>query len=315
MSVYTAVDERELSAFLARFELGAARAFNGIEAGIENSNWFLTTECGEYVLTVFEHAGSDELRWYLGLMARLCSHGIPCAAPQRARGGAYLEMLKGKPAAIVARLSGTHVEYPDERHCRALGQQLARIHAAASDYGPERHSTRGPGWRARVTAALRGQVGAADARLLDAAEAAAADDPDDLPAGVIHADLFRDNALFDGARLSGVLDFYYAHHGAFVYDLAVAFIDWCIIPGGQLEKTTARALVAGYDEVRALTPPETERWPAMVQAAASRFWLSRLHDLTFPRDGELVQVKDPTPFRAVFDRALTYPDEFSAILR
>ncbi len=313
MSVYTIVERDELEAFLLGFELGALRTHSGIEAGIENTNYFVTTTRGEFVLTLFEVTPVEDLDFCLALMAHLADAGIPSAHPVADRAGRYLQELNGKPAALVERLPGRSVAQPGPAHCAAIGAAMARMHLAAADFPRGRVNERGREWRREVIARLRPVVDAADRALLEAiADDAELAEQRDLPHGVIHADLFHDNALFVEERLTGIIDFYYAHTGLFVYDLAVTLADWCFTAAG-LDGALATQLVEAYAAVRPLTAAERAAWVPAVRAAGTRFWLSRLHDQCFPREGALTHIKDPAPFRRVLQTAMDAPARLDAV--
>lgn len=300
MSVYTEVSPRELSAFLDDYALGTLRRHEGISAGIENTNYFVSTTEGEFVLTLFEFTPAADLPFFLDLMAHLAERGVPSAHPLANRAGRYLSRLNDRPAALVRRLRGKSLEAPDPSHCRAIGAALARLHAAAADFPAQRGNDRGPEWRDEAATRLTGRLSREDAALLEwaiAEQRGAGGDA--LPGGVIHADLFRDNALFEGERVSGIIDFYYACNGPHVYDLAVTVADWCFDADGTFDPARAAALLEGYHAVRPLLPAERDAWAESLRAAGLRFWLSRLLDLHFPRAGALTHVKEPTPFRHV----------------
>ena len=301
MSVYTVIEHHELEAFLADYEVGALCNFSGITAGIENTNYFVTTAVGDYVLTLFEFTPAAELPFFLALMAHLAEHGVPSAHPLADRAGRFLTTLKGRPAALVMRLPGASVAHPDRSHCQAIGQAMARMHLATQDFSGQRHNDRGPEWRAEVARMVAPTLSGADRRLLAASvEEFRGDRFAGLPSGVIHADLFRDNALFQAHHLTGLIDFYYAHRGPFIYDLAVAVADWCFDDDKHLlDAALVGALVGAYHQVRPLLVAEGAAWTRALRAAGLRFWLSRLKDRHFPRDGALVHTKDPEPFKRV----------------
>lgn len=292
MSVYTAVGRAELAAWLRFFDVGELIDFAGIAAGVENSNYFVTTTEGRWVLTLFERLAAAELDFYLGLMAHLAARGFPCPRPRADESGALWRPLAGKPASLVSRLDGGCIETPIPAHCRAIGEALGRMHRLAADFPLSLPNPRGAAWREATARRLLPLMAKDDQALLaDELAFQAAQDFSSLPRGVIHADLFRDNVLWlpDGT-LSGILDFYFAGGDCLLFDLAVAANDWCL-DGPALE-----ALLAGYGSERALTPAEEAVWPAMRRAAALRFWLSRLDDSLNPRPGEVVTVKDPGHF-------------------
>lgn len=306
MSVYTPVSQPELAAWLRNYAVGALEALEPIKAGIENTNYFVTTSQGHYVLTLFERLPAAELPFYIDLMAHLARHGIPCPAPVASLHDAYLGELNGKPAALVTRLPGRSIVRPGTAECRELGLLLARMHLAARSYGAYLENPRGPRWWRMAARDLEPFVDAGERRLLEAELAFQARQRfPDLPRGPVHADLFRDNALFEGARLSGVFDFYFAGVDCLLYDVAVCANDWCLADPARdraLEPGRLQAFLGAYDALRPFSAEEREAWPAMLRAAALRFWLSRLRDLHLPRPGELVHAHDPAHFRDILER-------------
>jgi len=303
LSVYTPVSEAELAQWLRNYSVGTLVALEPIKAGIENTNYFVTTAQGRYVLTLFERLPAEELPFYLGLMAHLARHGIPCPAPIADLSDQYLQRLNGKPAALVTRLPGRSVERPDAAACGALGMLLARMHLAGRSYGAYLENPRGAKWWRFAAREVAPFLDAEKRSLLEAELAFQAEQRlPDLPRGPVHADLFRDNALFERGRISGVIDFYFAGVDALLYDVAVCANDWCLVDpaaDGRLDAERARALVAGYRSVRPVEAGERKAWPALLRAAALRFWLSRLHDFHLPRPGMLVHAHDPEHFRRI----------------
>jgi len=302
LSVYTPVSEAELDAWLRNYSVGRLQALEPIKAGIENSNYFVTTTQGRYVLTLFERLPAAELPFYLDLMAHLARHGIPSPAPIADLTDQYLQRLNGKPAALVTRLPGASLEHPGEPECAELGALLARMHLAGRSYGAYLENPRGPKWWRLAAADLKPFLGDEESTLLDSELAFQAQHRfPDLPRGPVHADLFRDNALFEAGRISGVIDFYFAGVECLLYDLAVCANDWCLDASLGLERTRADALLGAYAAVRPLAPAERAAWPVMLRAAALRFWLSRLHDFHLPRPGMLVHAHDPAHFRRILE--------------
>ncbi|MCC6211442.1 MAG: homoserine kinase [Burkholderiales bacterium] len=305
MSVFTPVSEDQLAAWLKGYSVGAPVALEPIAAGIENTNYFVTTSQGRYVLTLFERLPASEVPFYLELMAHLARHGIPCPAPIAGLDDRYLSQLNGKPAALVTRLEGTSVEHPGLRECAELGGLLARMHLAARTYGGYLENPRGPKWWRRAAADVRPFLGEAALGLLESELACQAQRRfPDLPRAAVHADLFRDNAVFVNGRISGVFDFYFAGVDCYLFDIAVCANDWCLVDPERdcaLDEGRTRALLDAYAAVRPLQPAERAAWPVMLRAAALRFWLSRLHDLHLPRPGELVKVHDPEHFRRILE--------------
>ena len=300
MSVFTPISRDELTAFLARYDLGELVDYQGISAGVENTNYFVTTELGRWVLTIFEKHGADELPFFIDLMAFLAEHGIPCPHPIADEEGRYLQTLKDKPAVLVQRLSGANPMQPNPRQCHAIGASLGSMHKASRHFPQRRPNERGPHWWRQAGARVLPHLDADDAALLrDELAFQAAHRAPELPRGIIHADLFRDNATFEGDRLTGIIDFYYACHDVLLYDVAVTVNDWCSAPDGRLDAERLSALLSAYRQQRPPTEAEYEAWPVLLRGAALRFWLSRLCDQIFPREGELTHTKDPDEFKRI----------------
>ena len=302
MSVYTPVSEAELDEWLRNYSVGRLQALEPIKAGIENSNFFVTTTQGKYVLTLFERLPAAELPFYLALMAHLARHGIPSPAPIADLSDQYLQRLNGKPAALVTRLPGRSLERPGAAECGELGALLARMHLAGRSYPAYLENPRGPKWWRLAAADIKPFLTSEESTMLEEELAFQAQHRfPDLPRGPVHADLFRDNALFENARISGVIDFYFAGVDCLLYDVAVCANDWCLDAKFGLEPGRTDALLAAYEAVRPLAPTEREAWPVMLRAAALRFWLSRLHDFHLPRPGMLVHAHDPEHFRKILE--------------
>lgn len=302
MSVFTKVDSQQLATFLTRFDCGELVEHRGIAAGIENTNYFVTTTGGRYVLTLFENHGADELPFFLDLMAYLAEHDIPTAHPVPTRDGSYLTELNGKPAALVQRLTGASLDHPDPAACAEIGRTLARFHRVSADFPEHRAPDRDLAWAQDVARQLHSKATDDELALLDDEIAFQQDQSrNGLPKGAIHADLFRDNALFDDGELTGIIDLYYACTDVFAYDLAVTLNDWCVDAQGRSRAAERDALLAGYLAERPFSPAEQTAWPGLLRAAALRFWVSRMQDQYFPRAGEMTYIKDPTPFRRILE--------------
>lgn len=302
MSVFTTVHEHQLSQFLTQFDCGRLVSLKGIAAGIENTNYFVTTDRYALVLTLFEHHKADELHYFLDLMAYLAEHDIPTAHPMPSISGSYLSELNGKPAALVRRLPGGSLEHPNADECHTMGIALGQMHRASTGFSGYRAPDRALPWLLETGGMLASHL----AQDLDVDSAQLLEDElrfqqhhprDHLPQGAIHADLFRDNALYEQGRLTGIIDLYYACNDALVYDLAVTVNDWCRNAQDGIDETRARALLAGYQRERPINDDERAAWPGLLRAAALRFWLSRLKDQCFPREGEMTFLKDPDVFR------------------
>ncbi|MDR0634701.1 MAG: homoserine kinase [Azoarcus sp.] len=309
MSVFTLPSEEALARWVDGYAIGGLTGFEGIAGGVQNSNFFVTTTLGRYVLTLFEDIARADLPYYLHLMAHLARHGLPVPAPIADRDDEYLGTLAGKPAVLVSRLPGSSETTPGAAHCARIGAMLAGLHLAGRTYGRRQPNPRGPRWRSQAAALLRPHLPADEAALLDdELRFQARIDLARLPAGAIHGDLFRDNVLWTDEFIGGIIDFYFAGHDALLFDVAVTVNDWCGTPAGELDPTRTDALLIAYHAARPFTDAERNAWPAMLRAAALRFWLSRAIDRHLPRAGELVQVKDPGAYRDILrQRARSVP--------
>ncbi len=300
MSVYTTISQEELIEFLGQYSVGELTAHEGIQAGIENTNYFVSTTNGEFVLTIFEQLEWEELPYFLDIMAFLAEHEVPSAHPVADQGGNYLRKLLNKPAALVQRLNGRSVDQPNQAQCAELGQALGRMHAMAHNFNGHRENPRGISWCRETIKAIAAKMETEEQSLLDEElQFQSASRRRELPQGIIHADLFRDNALFIDDQLTGIIDFYYACNDALLYDVAITVNDWCREADGSIDSIRYDSFLTSYRKQRPVTDNEHEQWPAMLRAAALRFWLSRLQDLHFPRPGEMTHTKDPGTFRKV----------------
>lgn len=305
MAVFTTVTEADISAWLSDFSLGTLLELQGIPAGIENTNYFVTTSQGRFVLTLFEKLTSSELPFYLNLMSHLARHGIPCPAPAARQNQRLLGELNGKPACIMSRLNGKSVEQPDASQCAALGAMLARVHLAGMCFPETLPNPRGAQWRRDTLPQVLPFLTAQDALLLrDEIDFQAQNECDTLPKGIIHADLFRDNVLLTGNEVGGLIDFYFACTDDLLYDVAITVNDWCTTGQDNLDEVRTHAFLRAYHAVRPFEPIEAERWPLTLRLAALRFWLSRLFDLHLPREGELVNAHDPDRFKHILQHHL-----------
>ena len=309
MAVFTSVTEAELSAWLSGYSLGQVQQLQGISSGIENTNYFLTTANGRFVLTLFEKLTASELPFYLNLMSHLARHGIPCPAPVANRHNSFLGELNGKPACIVSRLSGASTTAPSSAQCAAMGAMLGQMHVAGQSFAHNMPNARGATWRAATAPLVRPYVDAEQAELLTSEVALhAGRDLSGLPQGVIHADLFRDNVLLEGDRVGGLIDFYFACTDALLYDVAITVNDWCMDHQTKvLDAELAQTFLRAYHSVRPLQANEADAWPLMLRLAALRFWLSRLFDMYLPRDGEMVNPHDPRHFERVLRNHIAAP--------
>ena len=305
MAVFTPVTLDDLSQWIKQFPLGKALALKGIASGIENSNFFLTTERGEYVLTIFENLSFEQLPFYVQLMRHLAERGIPVPAPVANEAGELVVALHGKPAAIVSKLDGSSQMDPQPVHCAEVGSVLAKMHLAGRDFPLQQPNLRGLDWWIETVPKVLAYLDADTAALLQSELAfqrdfAAGTTYAQLERGPVHADLFRNNVMFVGERLSGCFDFYFAGWDTWLFDLAVTVNDWCIdLDTGRLDEARVLALTRAYHAVRPFTAADQQAWLPMLRAAALRFWLSRLYDYHRPREAEMLTPHDPTHFERV----------------
>jgi homoserine kinase type II len=317
VAVYTDVGDEELAAFLATYELGELLSCKGIAEGVENTNYFLHTSAGSFILTLYEKRVKEaDLPFFLGLMEHLSARGLTCPQPVRNRTGQALGRLAGRPAVIVTFLEGISVKRPLARHCRAVGAALAKLHLASADFPMRRPNALSlAGWPPLFAAAEaqadRVSPGLAERTRRELAHLSEVW-PAALPTGVIHADLFTDNVFFLGSELSGLIDFYFACTDAFAYDLAICLNAWCFESDGAFNITKGQALIAGYEAVRRLSPPEVEALPTLCRGSALRFMLTRLVDWLNVPPGALVKPKDPLEFdrKLAFHRRVSRASEY-----
>ena len=301
MAVYTEVSDEDIAAFVEQYDIGAVVSFKGIAEGVENSNYLLLTEREPYILTLYEkRVSADELPFFLGLMEHLAVRGVPCPTPIHGRDGEAQRTLCGRPAAIISFLKGVWPRRIQPEHCAQLGEALAGLHLAGVDFDLRRRNTlSADGWRPLVEACRERADSVSPglgATLDDELALLESDWPGDLPAGVIHADLFPDNVFFEGLRLTGLIDFYFACNDFFAYDIAVCMNAWCFERTGEFNVTKAHQLLSSYRRVRPFSDDELEALPLLARGAALRFLLTRLYDWLNRVEGALVKPKDPLEY-------------------
>lgn len=308
MAVFTTVSRAELEDWLTRFSVGSLTHFEGISSGIENTNYFVDTSTGRFVLTLFEKLQSSELDYYLNLMAHLAARGIPCPRPMPGADGRLQSVLCGKPACLATRLPGQSQMSPGVEECAAFGATVAQLHLAGADFPHYLENPRGPAWWVNTARAIKPFLNAEQSALLSTELAFQTQHRfDDLPRGPIHADLFRDNVLMNGNSVGGVIDFYFAGNDAWLYDLAIVVNDWCMNPDAKLDPVRQQALLAAYESVRPISEAERAAWPVMLRAAALRFFLSRSFDKYLPRKSALLTPHDPTWFERILTQHSEHP--------
>ena len=306
MSVFTHVEFSELNLWLQDLHfseaIGNLVELKGIAAGITNTNYFVTTELNgqknRFVLTIFEKNAFAELPYFVQLMTHLALHHILCPTPITNKNGIALVEIQGKPALLVSCLKGSDIEQPTAEQCAQVGRVLAEVHLASQSFTQISKNQRGLDWRIATAKQLIDKLSAEDQQLLTEELAFQARlGLTNLPRGVIHGDLFRDNVLFDGEQLGGFIDFYYACEDILAYDVAIAVNDWCMTDDGKFEEPRLNAFMIAYTAVRPFNDIEQHAWRGLLRIAALRFWLSRLYDWHFPQVGELTHAKDPEHFK------------------
>ncbi len=313
MAVFTALTREEIVLLLDSYAVGTLLGFEGISSGIENTNFFIDTTGGRYVLTVFERLGHAQLPFYLGLMKHLARRGLPVPEPAQTVHDSLLSQARAKPAALVSRLPGRAIEHPSAAHCAQVGRFLADMHRQAQDFALFQPNLRGLGWWKSALPKLEPLI--PDPLFHELAEEVIFQDSfsrsalfERLPSGPIHADLFRDNVLFDGDRIGGVIDFYFAASSLWLFDLAVTVNDWCVDGvSGEFDPERVSALLQAYHRTRPLTEIEHQAWRTVLRAAALRFWISRLYDLHLPRPAALLQPHDPARFERMLRLRIRQP--------
>jgi homoserine kinase type II len=305
MAVFTQVPFDTAAQLFSDLKLGQLRSLDGCKGGIENTNYFASSDLGDFVLTLFERLTAEQLPFYLHLMKHLASKGVPVPDPQANSHGDILLNVMGKPAAVVNKLRGSSQLQPTTAHCTAVGHMLARMHTAGRDYARAQPNLRALAWWNDTVPVVLPHVTPDQAALLQSelayqnhihASAAYAA----LPRGPVHADLFRDNVMFEGDTLTGFFDFYFAGVDTWLFDIAVCLNDWCIdLATGQRDADRQAAFLQGYQNQRSLSLAERQLLPAMLRAGALRFWISRLWDVHLPRQASMLTPHDPTHFERV----------------
>ena len=301
MSVYTIVSESEIQRFLEHYTIGELVSYEGVGEGIENTNYFVDTSNGKYVLTLFEQMSTQEIPQFLNLMAFYAEHQLPVPHPIADKQDDYLRILNQKPATLITRLTGSTIQTPSPAICRSLGLALGKMHMLSNQIKQwQQKNPRDFSWCLAVGEKVLPLLSPDEANLLQSElKQQKQTSPEILPQGIIHADLFRDNALFNSDQLTGLIDFYYACNGAFLYDLAIIVNDWCIEDNQTIHTERYRALLAAYKSIRPFQEQEIDNWQNVLRCAALRFWLSRLQDKLFPRPGAITHIKDPDVFKNI----------------
>lgn len=300
MAVFTSINFDELSIWLKQFNLSNLIDFQGISSGVTNTNYLITVEDAKFILTIFEDTQFDDLSFYIDLMSFLSKNHILCPQPILNKNKKYLSLLKNKPALLVSFLNGSEKEDVDIGNCFEVGRALANFHIKAEKFTQKRENSRNLSWIKATHENLLNLLSEDDNKIIQDEFAFQKDNfNDNLAQGIIHADLFIDNVLFDKDKVSGMIDLYYACTDKYIYDISVALNDWCIDNSGEIDIEKMKSFLKGYDSLRKLEEEEVEALPAQLRLAALRFWVSRLYDFHYIRKGEDITIKDPNHFKDI----------------
>jgi len=304
MSIFTHISQSELNALLTHYVIGQLRHCTGIAEGVTNSNFYLSTTTGDYVLTIFEQLTTDQLIFFINLTQHLAEQGLTCPQPIADKTGRFCHQYNNKPLLINSRLPGQTANHPTPAHCAQVGEALAMLHGSGQAFSQQIANPRDKEWHQQTAESLYPLLEPADRELLQQEiYFQSQQNYSRLPRGIIHADLFPDNVLFDG-RITSLIDFYYACYDTLLFDVAVTVNAWCADQDGQLHPTRLQALLQAYQQRRPFTQHEHALWPALRRAAALRFWLSRLSDFHFTPAGEQVLIKEPLEFKRILLAAI-----------
>lgn len=321
MAVYTDIAEDDLKWFLTEYDAGTLLSYKGIAEGVENSNFLLHTSKAPLILTLYEkRVEKSDLPFFLGLMQHLSAGGLSCPLPLPRKDGALLGTLSGRPAALIAFLEGMWLRKPEAKHCREVGKALAQMHVAGEGFALTRPNALSlEGWQTlwdksearadEVEPGLQNEI-RSDLNFLRAYW------PKDLPAGVIHADLFPDNVFFLGDELSGLIDFYFACNDLLAYDVSICLNAWCFEKDGSYNIIKGMQMLEGYQSVRPLSEAEIKALPVLSRGSALRFFLTRLYDWLTTPEGAMVTKKDPLEYlrKLRFHRQISSPAEYGLSL-
>ena len=300
MAVFTSISFDELSIWLKQFNLGNLIDFQGISSGVTNTNYLIDIEDARFILTIFEDTQFDDLSFYIDLMSFLSKNHILCPQPILNKNEKYLSLIKNKPALLVSFLNGSEKEDVSSDNCYGVGKALANFHLKGAKFQQKRKNTRNLSWIKTTHENLSNLLSVDDNKIIEKEFTFQQDNIyENLAQGIIHADLFIDNVLFDGDNVSGIIDLYYACTDKYIYDIAIALNDWCIDDMGEIDIRRMKTFIKGYDSLRKLEGDEVEALPAHLRLAALRFWLSRLYDFHNVRQGEDITIKDPDHFKNI----------------
>ena len=300
MAVYTSINSSDLNDWIEKFNFKDLVNFKGISSGVTNSNYLIQMVHSNYILTIFEHNNIEELPFYIDLMTYLAKENFLCPRPIENKNGQALGLLKEKPALMVSFLDGKEKAIRSPKSCYLVGQYLAKLHLIANNFSQLNKNTRGLDWMSDMYLNLKKYLSLEDQGILELEINYHKEmDKVELPEGIIHGDLFKDNVLFLNDKVSGFIDFYYACNEKFIYDIAIAINDWCIDQDGQINKSMFLEFIKGYRSERKLTDNEQEYLNVALRLAALRFWLSRLEDFYNAKEGKITSIKDPKNFKDI----------------
>ena len=296
MAVYTSLSQSEVETFISKFNIGKLKSYAGISGGVTNSNFFINTDSCEAVLTIFEELNFEDLDYYFSFMQHLSTHGFLCPKPISDSNNNLIHDLKGKPAALISKLPGKVFEEINDHQLIILAKSFAEMHLISLKFNTQKKNERDLQWMKDTFSMFANKISSEQRELINEELSFLENLSENLPRGVIHADLFRDNVLFEENRLGGIIDFYYACNDFFIYDIAIVINDWCIDPNGIIIERRKKLFIEAYDSIRQLNNSEHEALNSYLRLAAMRFLISRFRDQFNEKDAELNTIKDPLFF-------------------
>ena len=305
MSVYTNLSNKDVSSLLATYNIGTLKSFRGISDGITNTNYFLNTTRGKYIITIFEDITEAKVKKYLKLMNFFSSNSLCCPEIMLTKSKQILSIVKSKPCSIMEKLSGQTVRETNASLCESIGSIIGNFHNTGSNYKNKISNSRNIKWVESNIKKIRNHVSKKQLYILEYSSTIFREIFEtSLPNGIIHSDLFRDNVLARNGHVTGIIDYYYSFNGPFIYELAVIINDWCINKDGSINLKKYKSFLNSYNIVRNLTSIEKRYINKAMIAAGLRFYLSRLVDMIFPKVGEITHIKDPSTFEKIIKKRI-----------
>ncbi len=305
MSVYTILKNKHIKEILSLYNIGSLKSFDGISDGITNTNYFLNTDKGKYVITIFEDIKKTKVTKYLKLMNFFSKKGLCAPEIMITKSGDLLTTVEKKPCSIMQKLSGKTVNESNSMLCKSLGEVIGTFHNFSQQYQGMISNSRDIEWIEKTSKKIENHLQPNQLNLIKhCSKVFKKIFSSNLPSGVIHSDLFRDNVLASNNKITGIIDYYYSFNGPLVYELAVIANDWCVNKNGSINATKYHSFINSYNSVRTITKKEMKQMNNAMIAAGLRFYLSRLVDMIFPKVGEITHIKDPSTFENILKKRL-----------